>query len=258
MSYEIIDVNSENVDSVGLFCKQSQKSETGYQNKFEWIKQRFEEGLKYKMLRVSEGKNKKSLRGLIEYIPGEFNWRGIKADNFMVIHCLWIIGKHKMKGYASKMVDLCINDAKDTGFIGVVGMSAEKGAWLPKRQFYIKNGFTLVDIYEEKYELYVRFFGEPTEKPSFYPLSEEKRKQVGEGITMYYTHQCPYISAMVEDVRVFAKKNNKKFTSILLKTAKEVHLNQLHPYGTFTILCDGEIIPYKPGMKNKTLAEIKK
>ena len=100
-----------------------------------WIKERFKEGLKYKLLIVKEG-NKETSRGMIEYIPGEFNWRGIKADGWMVIHCLWVVGKQKKKGYGSKLLEHAINDAKEQGMYGVVGMSADKGGWLPNTKIY--------------------------------------------------------------------------------------------------------------------------
>ena len=139
MDHKIIDVNLSNIDDIGLFCLQSKKKKLGYQNKITWIKERFSEGLKYKILQVKEG-NKMALRGFIEYIPGEYNWRGIKADNFMVIHCLWVVGRHKKKGYASQLVEECIKDTENVGLLGVVGMSAEKGGWLPNKLFYLKNG----------------------------------------------------------------------------------------------------------------------
>ncbi|GAG17000.1 unnamed protein product, partial [marine sediment metagenome] len=87
MSFKILEINEENVDKEGLFCKKSKKKEEGYQNKLKWIKERFKDGLKYKMLMVKESKGFTS-RGVIEYISGEHNWRGIQAEEWMVIHCL--------------------------------------------------------------------------------------------------------------------------------------------------------------------------
>ena len=137
MCAKIIDINKNNIDEYGLFCKKSQKREVGYQNKVKWIKERFKEGLKYKLLIVKEGERETS-RGFIEYIPGEYSWRGIQADGWMVIHCLWVVGKHKKKGYGSKLLNLCIKDTREQGMYGVVGMSADKGGWLPNSKIYIK------------------------------------------------------------------------------------------------------------------------
>ena len=75
----IEDINEDNIDEQELFCKKTKKKFPGYQNKVKWMKERFKEGLKYKVLYVKEG-NKESSRGMIEYIPWEYNWRGIQAD----------------------------------------------------------------------------------------------------------------------------------------------------------------------------------
>ncbi len=63
-SPEIIDVHSENVDKTGFFCFMSKRKSEGYQRKLRWLKGRFAEGMRIKMLALPE-------RGFIEYIPGE-------------------------------------------------------------------------------------------------------------------------------------------------------------------------------------------
>ncbi len=45
-SFEIIDVNPNNIDRTGFFCYMSKKKETGYKQKREWLEARFAEGLK--------------------------------------------------------------------------------------------------------------------------------------------------------------------------------------------------------------------
>jgi len=50
---EIVDVNPETISVHGLFCRKSRKKTEGYQRKLSWIRERFKEGLKYKMLRNS-------------------------------------------------------------------------------------------------------------------------------------------------------------------------------------------------------------
>lgn len=175
----------------------------------------------------------------------------------MVIHCIWVVGRHKKKGYASKLLQECINDAKDLGMFGVVGMTAEKGGWLPNKKFFEKHAFEKVDEFKPYLGLYANIFTEDAPKPRFYPISEEKMKQYGEGITILYSHQCPYIPLLIDDVRQFAENNNLSQQAIVLKDCKEAQLNQIHPYGTYCILCDGELISYKPGMRKETLDLLK-
>ncbi len=255
MSYEIIDVNMENLENIGLFCKQSQKKEEGYQNKIKWIKNRFAEGLKYKILKVEE-RNKYSYRGFIEYIPSEYNWRGIKADNFMVIHCIWIVGQHKKKGYASEMIQIALDDAKALSMNGVVGMSTEKGGWLPRKSLYEKLNFEQVDEYGDNIGLYAKAFSKSPPKPEFYPITEAGKQEHRDGIIILYTHQCPYIPALIDDVEQFAKNNGLPFQAKIINSASEAQQNAIHPYGTYCILCNGELLSYKPGMRKKTLEKL--
>lgn len=87
---DLIDITKENVVDKGFFCKMNAKKEPGYRQKLQWLESRFSEGLRLKLLDLSQGG-----RGFIEYIPGEYAWRAVKAGNYMVIHCLWVVGKSK-------------------------------------------------------------------------------------------------------------------------------------------------------------------
>ena len=91
-AYRIVDVNEANIDEYDVFCYKSKKNTDGYRNKIRWVKERFKEGLRLKLLLVKERKGFTS-RGFIEYIPGEHTWRGIDAKGYMVIHCIWVVGK---------------------------------------------------------------------------------------------------------------------------------------------------------------------
>lgn len=250
MVAKIIDINEKNIEEFGLFCKKSQKKEVGYQNKVKWIKERFKERLKYKILLVKEGERETS-RGFIEYIPGENNWRGIQADGWMVIHCIWVVGKHKNKGYASKLLEECIKDAKEANMYGVVALTAEKGGWLPNMKLFVKNGFRKVDELDPYYGLYAKAFSDNLTQPQFYPLSQNKLNEYGEGVTILYTQQCPYLPNLVNDLEELTSKKDINFQAILLEDTKEAQQNGIHPYGTFCIICEGKVIHYKPGIKKE-------
>ena len=64
MKLEIIDVQARNVKETGFFCYMSKRKTEGWRRKLLWLKARFAEGLKIKMLKLPE-------RGFIEYIPGD-------------------------------------------------------------------------------------------------------------------------------------------------------------------------------------------
>ncbi|MFX1380993.1 MAG: GNAT family N-acetyltransferase [Promethearchaeota archaeon] len=245
---KIIDINNKNIDEQELFCKKTKKKLLGYQNKVKWIKERFKEGLKYKLLLVKEG-NKETSRGMIEYIPGEYNWRGIKADGWMVIHCLWVVGKHKKKGYGSQLIDFAIKDAKEAGMHGVVGMTAEKGGWLPKKNLYEKLGFEQVDEMEPHFGLYVKAFLDEVPKPKFYPISKEKLKEYESGVTFFYSDQCPYVVDLVDEVKKMPHGDKANF--IKLESCKEAQENGIYPFGSYCVICNGERVLYQHTLKEK-------
>ena len=250
---KIVDVNENNIDEQDLFCKKTKKKLPGYQNKVKWMKERFEEGLKYKVLYVKEG-NKETSRGMIEYIPGEYNWRGIQAEGWMVVHCIWVVGKAKEKGYGDQLLQFAIEDAKKLGMHGVVGMSAQKGGWVPNKKIFLKNGFEKVDEIEPNYSLYALTFNEDAPPPRFYPLDKSKQDQYSQGATILYTDQCPYITDLVEELKEIDKKGN--LNSIKINKSEEAQQNAVYPYGTYCIICDGNISRYKHSTKKELLSYI--
>ncbi|MFX1571804.1 MAG: GNAT family N-acetyltransferase [Promethearchaeota archaeon] len=252
---KIIDINEKNIDEQELFCKKTRKKLNGYQNKLKWIKERFKEGLKYKLLIVKQG-NRETSRGMIEYIPGEYNWRGIDADCWMVIHCLWVVGKVKEHGYGSHLLKLAIKDAKEAEMHGIVGMTAEKGGWLPNRKLYENHGFEKVDEIEPYFALYAKFFSVDAPKPKFHPMSEEKKKEYENGVTIFYTDQCPYPVDLVDELK--KEPNGNKINTIKLNNCKEAQENGVYPYGTYCIICNGNISLYKHATKKEIQAIISK
>jgi hypothetical protein len=81
LEYKIVDLNEANIDEYGAFCLQSKKKTQGYKEKFEWIKERFKEGLRLKLLLVNEGaKRGFRARGFIEKSLG-INVQGMSKRN---------------------------------------------------------------------------------------------------------------------------------------------------------------------------------
>jgi GNAT superfamily N-acetyltransferase len=248
--YKIIDLNEKNLDAYDLFCHKSKKKNDGYRNKVRWIKDRFKEGLRLRLLLINEGKKRgfKS-RGFIEYIPGEYNWRGISADNYMVIHCLWVVGRNKKKGYGSMLLNQCLADAK--GMHGVAVMTSEK-TWLPGRRIFVKNGFKKVDSISSDFELYVKKFSENSKLPSFNRSFQERRSKFKSGITVFQSDQCPYLCNMTNALRDIAKTVDVPFEVEYISDCKNAQKG-VHPYGVFCALFNGEVLTYHSDSKRNVL-----
>ena len=241
----IIDLNESNIDDYGLLCRKSKKKGEGYQKKLKWVRERFREGLRIKILLVNEGgKRGFTSRGFIEYIPGEYAWRGISAEGYMVIHCIWVVGKNKNKGYGTRLLEECIQDARGMKGVAVV---TSNGGWLPRRNLFIKNGFTKVDSIRPDFELYVKRFSDDAVLPKFSPLSKERLESLGPGLTVLESDQCPYSSNLVKLCVKIAEKGGTPARIWHISTAKEAQNSGIHSYGSFCIVLNNKVISYRPG-----------
>jgi GNAT superfamily N-acetyltransferase len=242
-SYKIVDINEENIDKQGLFCLQSKKNTEGYKKKVEWAKERFKEGLRIKLLLINEGpKRGFRSRGFIEYIPGEYAWRGIDAKGYIVVHCIWVVGKNKGHGYGSKLLEHCLNDAK--GMYGVAVVTSGR-TWLPGAKLFIKHGFEKVNSLPPDFELLAKRFSDNAPLPKFNRVPKGKLEKYAHGITVFKSNQCPYVSGSVREITETAKHINLPLQIKDIKNCKEAQ-NGVHPYGTFCILLDGKVLTYRP------------
>jgi len=231
---EIVDVNAENIAEYACTCFMNPRNE-GYQKKLEWLKKRFPEGLKIKLL-FSE-KERKHL-GFIEYVPGEYAWRAVEAEGYIFIHCIWVSpNKYKEKGYGSLLVKECIKDAKKEGKYGVAVVASE-GPFMASKDLFLKNGFKSVVKVEPSYELMVKAL-----KKGPLPRFRDWEKQLSKykGLNIIYANQCPWVARSIKDLGEIAEKKGLKTRIIELKTAEEIQ-NAPSVYGTFSLVYNGKLL----------------
>ena len=128
---EMIEVTHENIERTGCFCLRSKPKSKGYQNKNNWLKERYTEGLKYWKC-MEDGKS----AGFIEYAPIEHSSRVVYGKNYLVIHCLWV--QLTGKGYGSKLIQKCIQDAKEQQKDGVIVVTNDETSWMPSKEIFLK------------------------------------------------------------------------------------------------------------------------
>jgi len=242
-AYKIVDVNESNLDEYDLFCQKSRKEGTGYQNKVKWIKDRFKEGLRLKLLLINEGSKRGfTSRGFIEYIPGEYAWRGIDAKDYMVIHCIWVIGRWKEKGYGTHLLNACVEDARKQKKAGVA-MVTSSGSGLADKKLFLKNGFESVDSAPPSFELLVKTFGD-VPLPVFPKNWDERLSKYGSGLTIIHSHQCPYLDDGVAIVLEATKEKGIETKVIELKNSEEVQNLAPSAYGVFNIVYNEKLLSY--------------
>jgi GNAT superfamily N-acetyltransferase len=254
---KIIDTNADNILEYGV-CGYKDIKRPGYPEKIEWLKDRFQEGLKIKTLYS----DRDSTQGMIEYIPGEYCWRPVVASGYMFIHCIFVGFKraYKGKGYASLLVDECLRDAQNENMCGVAVVT-RKGAFMAGKEFFLKNGFELVDKAPSDFELLVKKVRKNAPTPYFRENVGKKQNQFNEGLTIIRADQCPYSVKNVHEIYETAEKKYDITSDIItLKSHKEAQ-NSPCPFGTFCILYNGKIIAEHPisntrfiNIMNKVLA----
>ncbi len=234
---KIIDVMPHTVLKTGFFCKRSQKNCEGYQRKLNWLEARFAEGMRIKMLNPSEGG-----RGFIEYIPGEYAWRPVHAAGYMFIHCLWVVGESKGKGYASQLLEDCLADADRKGMNGLAMVTSESN-WLVSKRFLFGEGFESVDAAPPTFELLVNKFNRAA-PPSFPKDWDERLRRFGDGLTIVRTDQCPYVDEGAQAALDAAIELGLRTQVVELKSCQEVRERAPSPYGVFSIVLNGRLLSY--------------
>ncbi len=248
---EIINLNSDNILKYGV-CGYKNIKKEGFPEKIKWLKDRFSEGMKIKILYS----DKDGTQGMIEYIPGEYSWRPVEAKGYMFIHCIFSGFKntYKDKGYGSLLLNECLVDAKREKMHGVVVVT-HKGSFMADKRIFVKNSFEVIDTALPDFELLVKKFNKGTPTPKFKGDWEKRLSKYGKGLTIIRADQCPYTVKNVKEIKKTAeKKYSIKPNIINLKNYKEAQ-NSPCAFGTFCIIYNGEIISYHP-ISNKRFMNI--
>lgn len=230
----ILNITNNNIVDYKPTCFMSPTHE-GSLFKEEWTKQRFKEGLRIKQLFI-EG-NKKPI-GFIEYIPGEFAWRAVNAAGYMFIHCIWITpNKYKSKGYASLLLNDCLQDAKENNMNGIAVITSE-GSFMASNSLFLKNGFKIIDTSRPSLSLMVKEIKTAT-LPSFRDWESQLAKS--KGLQLYFANQCPWVARSVKELSDVAAKNGIKLETIELKTAKDAK-DAPSVYAIFNLVYNGKLL----------------
>jgi len=236
---EIIDLTADNIAEYGVCGYKDAKKHSELRRKIEWFKKFQPKGLRIKALVSKSG----GYQGMLEYIPGKYAHRPVNAEGYMFIHCIFVgfRNEFKGKGYATLMLDHCIDDARKNDMHGVAVVT-RKGSFMAKRDIFIKNGFESVDKTKPDFELLALKFDKNAPNPSFRKITAEK---FSKGLTILRSAQCPYSVKNFDAIMKTAKKLGIEANLIELESADSV---QQAPcaFGTFCIIKDGKVLSHHP------------
>ena len=204
---ELVRVTMENIEKEHICCAISNEKDPQVSSKKAWLRERFNDGLVFL---------KGNVRGkcFIEYLPAEYAWAPIEAEEYMYIDCFWVSGQFKGHGNANLLLEECIRDSKEKGKKGLcVLSSAKKMSFLSDPSYLKYKGFQVADTAEPSFELLYLPFEANASKPNFKP--QVKSPHIDEkGFVLYWTNQCPFNAKYAPLIEETAKTQNIPFQSI--------------------------------------------
>lgn len=232
METRIVDVNADNMETYPQIICFINPKHPSFPLKTDWLKAMYKKGLKIKLLFL-EGEKRPV--GFIEYIPGEYCWRAVRAAGTMFIHCIWINGnKYKGKGLAG----LLLKEAeKDAGSMQGMSVLASDKAFMASKELFLKNGYTIVSESGKEQLLFKSF--KKAEPPKINNWEAELKKH--RKLTIFYSRQCPWVARSIEEFRPILEKEFPDARIIQMTTPAQV---QKGPslYGAFAMIHDGQLL----------------
>lgn len=226
-------VGPENLADCGIGCIANPKH-VGHGPKVDWLRRRFEEGLRFFLFRDGRGRP----LAFLEYVPGEYAWRPVDAKGWLFVHCLWVYPSgQSVGGLGGRLIQACLSEAGDTGALGVAA-SVSEGPWMAGRRVFLKNGFDVVGE-EGRFQLVARRVRKGGEVPRFRKIEEDHARY--EGLHVVYAPQCPMLPKSVEGLREVAEAEGWDLKVTELRTAEEARSAPSH-YGVFSLLWNGRLL----------------
>jgi hypothetical protein len=234
---QLVDVDAASFDTLPC-CGIKNAAHPGREQKRCWLKANGRFGLRARTLLAPGGRP----AGYLEYLPGEYAWRGVEAAGYMFIHCLWVHSRqYQGRGWGSMMLQACLDDAKKAGMSGVAAM-ARDGPWLAGRSLFLSNGFEAVDAAPPDYQLLVRKFGSSAVNPAFKTGWDRRLRKYGRGLTIVCSSQCPYVAKFTAEIVETAEKEYHITPALVhLKSWRDAQAAPT-PYATFSVIYNGRLL----------------
>jgi hypothetical protein len=229
---KLVDVTAANIgEHPQAICFINPRHEH-FHHKLDWLGQQFGNGLKIKLLYPAGGKR---AAGFIEYVPGEHCWRGVNANGYMFIHCIWTHGKeNQQRGLGASLIKVVEAEAK--GMLGVCVLTSDK-SFMARKDIFLKLGYEVAAESGSDQLLVKKFKAGPL------PVLHKSRAVTGtgKGLVIVYSRQCPWVARFVEEVKPILKKMNLPLSVTELKTPAQAQ-NAPCLYGVFNLLYDGRVL----------------
>jgi GNAT superfamily N-acetyltransferase len=240
---EIIDLNPDTITDYGVCGYKDAAKHLELRNKIAWFKEYYPKGLRIKAIMAKEG----GYQGMLEYIPGKYAHRPVQAGGYLFIHCVFVGFKniYKGKGYATELIQACIQEAREHRQPGVAVVT-RAGAFMADKDIFLKLGFQVVDSAKPDFELLALKFDPNTPSPQFKGEVINNAEAYPQGLTVLRSFQCPYTEKNLKAILESAEKDfGLKAELIDLADAKAAQ-NCPSAFGSFCLIYNGDILSHHP------------
>jgi L-amino acid N-acyltransferase YncA len=236
-SVQTLEITPANMHEAPL-CGIKDPEHEGRRAKQRWLKTALKNGLKARVLLTEKGVQ----FGYVEWLPGEHAWRGVDADGYMFLHCVWTYFKqYQNKGQGKLLLQACVDDARKARKKGVATVARDR-PWLAGSALFLKHGFQVVDTAPPDYELLVKKLDRSAPDPRFRGEWKRRLKRYGSGLTIIRANQCPHSIRFAEKIAATAKATyGLKPRMVTLRTWREAQAAPT-PFAVFAVIYDGEIV----------------
>lgn len=237
----LTDLNPASLDALPC-CGLKNPAHPGRIHKNCWLRTQFKKGLRAKVLLTPDNRQ----CGYIEYLPGEYAWRGVNARGYMFIHCVWTFFKqYQHQGLGARLVQAAVEDARSAGLLGVAVVARDR-PWLASPALFLRNGFQAVDSAPPDYQLLVMKLDPEAADPSFKKDWEAKLKKYSRGFTIIRSQQCSHVTKFADEIaESAAQEYGLKPRIVELKTHRDAQ-NAPTPYADFALIYNGRLIADHP------------
>jgi GNAT superfamily N-acetyltransferase len=234
---EIVRVDAANLADRGFFCRKSKMKTEGNRRKLAWASNGFDDGLGIEIV-YDEGRSV----GFVEYTRGEEAWRAVHAPGYLFIHCIWVVGRAKGKGYGTALLNRVEAKARELGYSGVAAVTSS-GVWVANNDHFLSHGYEMVDEAPPSFQLMVKSFDGAQE--ARFPTDWSNRAAAfGDGLTVVTTHPFPNLDDAEQLIVASAEKLGIPASITKLETAADVQNRSPSAFGVFGVVLDGELLAY--------------
>jgi len=219
-------------------CGIKDRDHEGRRAKERYLKTALKKGLKARVLLTEKGVQ----FGYVEWLPGEYAWRGVEADGYMFLHCVWTYFKqYQNKGQGKSLIQACLDDARKAGMKGVATVARDR-PWLAGSALFLKHGFEVVDTAPPDYELLVKKLDPSAPNPRIRGDWGRRLKKYGSGLTIIRAEQCPHSIRFSDKIAASAEATyGLKPRMVTLKTWRQAQAAPT-PFAVFAVIYDGELV----------------